>query len=57
MLLAERSVMARLRDRRFTSLGAANEAIAELVAWVNAQPYKKLPGSVSPCSPRSTAPP
>jgi transposase len=45
VLLAERWVMARLRDRHFTSIGAANEAIAELVAWVNARPYKRLPGS------------
>ena len=45
VLLAERWVMARLRDRHFTSLAEANEAIVELVAWVNARPYKRLPGS------------
>ena len=34
VLVAERWVMARLRDRHFTSLGEANIAIAELVGWV-----------------------
>jgi hypothetical protein len=37
--------MARLRNRRFTSLGAANAEIAGLVDWVNDRPFKKLPGS------------
>jgi transposase len=45
VLLAERWVMARLRDRHFTSLAEANEAIAELVAWLNNRPFKRLPGS------------
>ncbi len=45
VLVAERWVMARLRDRRFTSLAEANAAIAELVAWVNDRPFKKLAGS------------
>ena len=45
VLVAERWIMARLRHRRFTSLAEANVAIAELVEWVNARPFKKLPGS------------
>ena len=45
MLLAERWIMARLRNERFTSLGEANLAIAGLVEWVNARPFKKLAGS------------
>ncbi len=45
VLLAERWVMARLRDRHFTSLAEANAAIAELVAWLNNRPFKRLPGS------------
>ena len=45
VLVAERWVMARLRDRHFTSLGEANIAIAELVGWVNDRPFKKLAGS------------
>ncbi len=45
VLLAERWIMARLRNRRFTSLGGANLAIAELLAWINDRPFKKLPGS------------
>ena len=43
--LAERWIMARLRNRRFTSLGEANVAIAELVEWVNERPFKRLAGS------------
>lgn len=45
VLLAERWIMARLRNRRFTSLGEANVAIAELVEWLNNRPFKKLAGS------------
>ena len=45
MLLAERWIMARLRDRRFTGLAEANVAIDELVGWVNDRPFKKLAGS------------
>jgi transposase len=37
--------MARLRNRRFTSLGELNEAIAELVEWLNNRPFKRLQGS------------
>jgi transposase len=45
VLLAERWVLAALRQRTFFSLGEANAAIAERVAWLNARPFKKLPGS------------
>lgn len=45
VLLAERWIMARLRNRRFYSLHEANEAIAALLAWINDRPFKKLPGS------------
>lgn len=45
VLLAERWIMARLRDRRFGSLGEANAAIAGLVAWVNDRPFRRLAGS------------
>jgi transposase len=45
VLLAERWILARLRDRRFYSLAEANAAITELVSWINDQPFKKMPGS------------
>ncbi len=45
VLLAERWIMARLRNERFVSLGEANLAIAPLVGWINARPFKKLDGS------------
>ncbi len=45
VLVAERWIMARLRNERFGSLGAANAEIGRLVEWVNARPFKKLPGS------------
>ncbi len=45
VLLAERWIMARLRNERFTSLADANAAIAALVEWVNARPFKRLDGS------------
>lgn len=45
VLLAERWIMARLRNETFTSLGEANLAIAGLVEWINARPFKKLDGS------------
>lgn len=47
VLLAERWIMARLRNRRFTSLGEANAEIAALVGWINDRPFKKLAGSRS----------
>ena len=45
VLIAERWIIARLRNRRFCSLGEANAAIAECVAEINARPFKKLDGS------------
>jgi transposase len=45
VLLAERWVMARMRNERFTSLGEANAEIARLVGWVNDRPFKRLAGS------------
>ena len=45
VLVAERWVLAALRHRTFFSLAEANAAIAERVAWLNARPFKKLPGS------------
>ena len=47
VLLAERFIMARLRNRRFTSLGEANLEIGRLTRWVNERPFKKLEGSRS----------
>jgi transposase len=45
VLLAERWIMARLRNRRFTSLPEANVEIRQLLEWVNNRPFKKLAGS------------
>ena len=45
VLLAERWIIARLRDRRFFSLAEANAAIAECVAEINARPFQKIDGS------------
>jgi transposase len=45
VLIAERWVLAALRHRTFFSLAEANAAITERVAWLNARPFKKLPGS------------
>ncbi|MGH7861579.1 MAG: IS21 family transposase [Candidatus Dormibacteraceae bacterium] len=44
VLIAERWIMARLRNRTFFSLGELNVAIRNLVDWVNQRPFKKLPG-------------
>ena len=44
VLLVERWILARLRNRRFFSLGELNAAIRELVVELNARPFKKLPG-------------
>lgn len=43
--LAERWILARLRNRRFSSLAEANAEIARLLGLINARPFKKLPGS------------
>jgi transposase len=45
VLLAERWILARLRNRRFCSLAEANTAIAECVAAINERPFRKMPGS------------
>jgi transposase len=45
VLLAERWILARVRNRRFYSLHEANTAIAELVEAINDRPFKKMPGS------------
>ena len=43
--IAERWIIMRLRKERFTSLGALNERIDELVDVLNHRPFKKLEGS------------
>jgi transposase len=45
VLLAERWILARLRNRRFYSLAEANVAVAECVAAINERPFRKLAGS------------
>jgi transposase len=45
VLLAERWIIARLRDRRFFSVSEANAAIAGCVAEINARPFQKMDGS------------
>ena len=45
VLIAGRWIIARLRDRRFCSIGEANAAIAACVAEINARPFQKLDGS------------
>jgi transposase len=43
--VVERWIMARLRHARLGDLGAANRAIAPLLAELNARAFQKLPGS------------
>ena len=45
VLVAERWILAALRNRTFFSLAEANRAIREHVAWLNSRPFKKLAGS------------
>lgn len=45
VLLAERWILAALRNRTFFSLEEVNEAISELLAKLNSRPFQKLPGS------------
>jgi transposase len=45
VLLVERWILARLRQRTFFSLAELNQAIRELLTRLNAKPFKKLPGS------------
>jgi transposase len=44
VLIAQRWILARLRNRRFFSLAELNEAIAELLENLNAHPFQKLEG-------------
>ncbi|MBN2192210.1 MAG: IS21 family transposase [Polyangiaceae bacterium] len=44
VLVAQRWVVARLRNRKFFSLSELNEAITELLEELNARPFKKLEG-------------
>jgi transposase len=44
VLLVERWVLARLRNRVFCSLAELNRSVGELVAALNQRPFKKLPG-------------
>lgn len=43
--IAERHILAALRDRRFFSLGQLNEAIAPLIVKLNDKPFQKLEGT------------
>ena len=45
VLLVQRWILARLRDRAFFSLGELNVAIRELLIDLNNRPFKKLEGS------------
>ena len=43
--IAERQILAALRDQRFFSVGELNQAIIPLLAKLNAKPFQKLEGS------------
>jgi transposase len=45
VLIAERWILASLRNERFTSLAEANTAIAAKLAWLNNRPFAKLEGT------------
>src|SRR5215467_11210483 len=45
VLVVERWVLAALRKRKFFSLAALNQAIAELLDRLNHRPFRKLPGN------------
>jgi transposase len=45
VLLAERWILAALRNRTFFSLVEANEAIRERLDWLNNRPFRRLEGS------------
>lgn len=45
VLITERWILARLRDRQFFSLAELNSAIAELLTELNERPFQKLEGS------------
>ena len=44
VLVVQRWILARLRNRQFFSLSELNAAIAELLVELNHRPFKKLPG-------------
>jgi transposase len=44
VLIAERWILARLRHHTFFSIAETNEAVRRLLDWMNAKPFKKLPG-------------
>ena len=44
VLIVERWILARLRHQTFFSLGALNDAIAELLPLLNERAFKKMPG-------------
>jgi len=43
--VVQRWILARLRKRQFFGVAELNAAIAELLAWLNERPFKKLEGS------------
>jgi transposase len=45
VLIAERQILAALRDQRFFNVGELNAAIGPLLAKLNEQPFQKLEGS------------
>ena len=45
VLIAERQILAALRDQRFFHVGQLNAAIVPLLTRLNAQPFQKLEGS------------
>ncbi|MES9261450.1 IS21 family transposase, partial [Cutibacterium acnes] len=45
VLIAERWIIAALRNEKFFSLTALNRTISELLASLNTRPFKKMPGS------------
>jgi transposase len=45
VLIAERQILAALRDQKFFSVGELNQAIRPLLDKLNAQPFQKLEGS------------
>ncbi len=45
VLLVERWILARVRNRRFYSLGELNLEVRKLLTVVNNKPFKKMPGS------------
>ncbi len=49
VLVVQRWILARLRNRQFFSLAELNIAIAELLVDLNNRPFKKLPGCRAQC--------